>query len=39
MTDNLAETMASAGCLGVCYGIESGSQAMLDRMNKKVTLA
>ncbi|MBW8001712.1 MAG: B12-binding domain-containing radical SAM protein [Planctomycetes bacterium] len=38
MTDELAETMASAGCLGVCYGLESASQVMLDRMNKKVSV-
>jgi len=38
MDEQLANRMASAGCIGVCYGLESGSQRMLDRMNKKITV-
>ena len=30
--------MASAGCVWIGYGIESGSQTILDLMNKKTTV-
>ena len=30
--------MAQAGCVWIGYGIESGSQKMLDAMNKKATI-
>ncbi|MBW2107572.1 MAG: B12-binding domain-containing radical SAM protein [Deltaproteobacteria bacterium] len=33
------EKMAAAGCVWIGYGIESGSQKMLDAMNKKATVA
>jgi radical SAM superfamily enzyme YgiQ (UPF0313 family) len=33
------EQMADAGCIWIGYGIESGSQTMLERMNKKATVA
>lgn len=31
---SLYETMQEAGCKGICYGIESGSDLILNRMNK-----
>jgi radical SAM superfamily enzyme YgiQ (UPF0313 family) len=34
----LLKTMKKAGCVYVGYGIESGSQKILDNMNKKVTI-
>jgi len=34
----LLKRMKKAGCVVVTYGIESGSQSILDRMNKKVTV-
>ena len=41
--DTVDETMLSqmkkAGCWYISYGIESGSQKTLDRINKKITLA
>jgi anaerobic magnesium-protoporphyrin IX monomethyl ester cyclase len=36
---DLLKTMKSVGCTSVGYGIESGSQKILDNMNKKVTVA
>jgi len=36
MTPDLVELMAEAGCRAVFYGIDSGSQAVLDRTVKKV---
>ncbi|KWT90138.1 B12-binding domain-containing radical SAM protein [Candidatus Magnetominusculus xianensis] len=30
--------LKKAGCLGIQYGVESGSQTILDRMNKGITL-
>ncbi|MDP6670675.1 MAG: radical SAM protein [archaeon] len=30
--------MKEAGCIGILYGFESGSQKMLDKMNKQVTI-
>jgi len=38
MSEELIERMAAAGCVFVTYGIESGSQAMLDVMNKRCTV-
>lgn len=38
MDDRLANIMKQAGCVGVCYGLESGSQTILNRLNKKVTI-
>jgi anaerobic magnesium-protoporphyrin IX monomethyl ester cyclase len=34
----LLETMKSAGCNMLCFGIESGVQEILDRVKKKITL-
>ncbi len=36
MTESLIAAMAEAGCVLLCYGIESGSQRMLDVMKKGV---
>ncbi|OHB57275.1 MAG: hypothetical protein A2173_02900 [Planctomycetes bacterium RBG_13_44_8b] len=36
MTEELISTMADAGCVLIGYGIESGSQKMLDVMKKSV---
>lgn len=38
MTEELIATMAGAGCVLIGYGIESGSQKMLNRMKKRVTV-
>lgn len=38
MTEDLIATMADAGCVSIGYGIESGSQKMLDTMKKGVTV-
>lgn len=34
----LLKHMKKAGCYAIAFGIESGSQMMLDKMNKKVTI-
>ncbi len=38
MTEELIATMADAGCVLIGYGIESGSQKMLDIIKKQVTV-
>ena len=38
MTEDLIATMAEAGCILIGYGLESGSQRMLDVMKKRVTV-
>lgn len=38
MTEDLIATMADAGCVLIGYGIESGSQRMLDAMKKNATV-
>jgi radical SAM superfamily enzyme YgiQ (UPF0313 family) len=38
MTEDLISTMADAGCVLIGYGIESGSQKMLDLIKKKATV-
>ncbi|MBU0686373.1 MAG: B12-binding domain-containing radical SAM protein [Candidatus Margulisbacteria bacterium] len=38
MTEDLIRTMVDAGCISLCYGIESGSQRMLDLIKKSVTV-
>ena len=38
VTEELLREMQGAGCVLVCYGIESGSQKMLDLMRKQVTV-
>lgn len=39
MTEDLITAMVEAGCILLGYGIESGSQKMLDVMKKRVTVA
>jgi len=38
MDKDMLENMKSAGCVSVGYGVETGSQAILDAMNKNQTL-
>jgi radical SAM superfamily enzyme YgiQ (UPF0313 family) len=38
MTEELIAAMVDAGCIGIGYGIESGSQKMLDFIKKQVTV-
>lgn len=35
---DLLKHMRRTGCISVAYGVESGSQTILDNMNKKITL-
>jgi anaerobic magnesium-protoporphyrin IX monomethyl ester cyclase len=37
-SEEVYERLARAGCVQVAWGIESGCQKMLDRMNKRVTV-
>ncbi|MBU1088061.1 MAG: B12-binding domain-containing radical SAM protein [Candidatus Omnitrophica bacterium] len=39
MTQELLDAMKQAGCDSLCYGIESGSDAILGQMNKHYTAA
>jgi radical SAM superfamily enzyme YgiQ (UPF0313 family) len=38
LNENIIQLMSQAGCKAVYLGVESGSQKMLDIMNKKITL-
>ena len=38
MTEDLIELMSVAGCRGVYLGVESGSQKILEILNKKITV-
>jgi anaerobic magnesium-protoporphyrin IX monomethyl ester cyclase len=38
MTEDLAKTLVNSGCLGLQFGVESGSQELLDHMRKDITL-
>jgi len=38
LDEELVKKMAEAGCTGMWFGIESGSQKILDLMNKQITL-
>lgn len=38
MTDEFAAALAKAGCVEVAFGAESGSQQILDRIDKKTTV-
>lgn len=38
MTEEFAKALAEAGCIEVAFGAESGSQTMLDRMDKMTTV-
>ena len=35
MTSEVLAKLRQAGCLGLCFGLESGSQPVLDKMGKK----
>lgn len=39
MTAEFAQALADAGCVEVAFGAESGSQQILDRIDKKTTVA
>lgn len=39
ITPEIVETMARAGCQAICFGVESGSQEVLDRVKKHSSLA
>lgn len=38
VNQSLLDKMSSAGCISICYGIESGDQNILDTMKKGITL-
>jgi anaerobic magnesium-protoporphyrin IX monomethyl ester cyclase len=38
MTEDLAKALKDSGCIALQFGVESGSQEMLDRMRKGITL-
>jgi len=38
MDEEMIEAMASCGCVGLAYGIESGNQGILDSIHKQITL-
>ena len=38
MSEELIKLMSAAGCRAVYLGVESGSQKILDRLNKKITV-
>lgn len=38
VSEELLGRMKAAGCMGLCFGIESGNQAILDRIKKKTSL-
>lgn len=38
MDEEMIALMAKAGCIGICFGLESGSQKMLDIMNKRISI-
>jgi|GEM_PF-275223 len=38
MTKDLAITLANSGCVGLQFGVESGSQDLLDQMGKDITI-
>jgi radical SAM superfamily enzyme YgiQ (UPF0313 family) len=38
MSEDLLRLMSTAGCRGVYLGVESGSQRILDMLNKKITI-
>jgi radical SAM superfamily enzyme YgiQ (UPF0313 family) len=39
ITPEIVDTMARAGCEAICFGVESGSQPILDRVKKRSNLA
>lgn len=39
VSEEMIAAMVEAGCRHICWGIESGSEEMLKRINKKITLS
>lgn len=39
VSQEMIEAMVEAGCRHICWGVESGSQQMLEQMDKKISLA
>ncbi|MFA4828258.1 MAG: radical SAM protein [Thermodesulfovibrionales bacterium] len=39
VSEEMIAAMVEAGCIHICWGIESGSEEMLKRINKKITLS
>jgi radical SAM superfamily enzyme YgiQ (UPF0313 family) len=39
VTENLLQKMKDAGCVGIWFGVESGSQRVLDEMKKGISIA
>jgi radical SAM superfamily enzyme YgiQ (UPF0313 family) len=38
MDEEMINAMAKSGCKGIAYGVESGNQAILDSVHKRITL-
>lgn len=38
VTEDMVKAMAESNCLGVAYGVESGSQEVLDKIHKQIEL-
>lgn len=38
LTQDICNIMADSGCMSICFGIESGSQRILDILRKKITI-
>lgn len=38
INDDILKKLENIGCIGISYGVESGSQKILDIMNKKITV-
>jgi len=38
LTEEIVEALKASGCIGVAVGLESGSQQILNRINKNITL-
>jgi anaerobic magnesium-protoporphyrin IX monomethyl ester cyclase len=39
VNEDILRSMKESGCFAVSFGVESGSQAILDKMHKKITVA
>lgn len=39
VSEDMISAMVGAGCRHICWGIESGSETMLKKINKKITLS
>lgn len=38
LDEELVDIMKASGCISICFGIESGSQRILEKMNKRTTV-